>query len=165
MRIVRCASFALAALGLSGCATFVEGSRQLITVTTPPTQSATCVLTRPGGRWTVTTPGTVRLGKSVDDIAVHCSRPGFRDVTAIIPSELEGWTLGNLATGGVTAGIDAATGAMFAYPGEVQVPMQAGAGAASLPRFVPPPDVAAPPAPRPASPSQPPLPGTLPEDF
>ncbi len=161
MRVFRVGLLGLCAL--SGCATWVEGSRQLITVTTPPTQAAYCILTRPGSRWTVTTPGTLRVDKSSDDIAIRCSRPGFQDAQAVIPSEIEGWTFGNLAFGGVTAGIDATTGAMFAYPNDVALPMTPLGSAAPLPRLVPPEPSAAPA--EPAAPSQPPLPGTLPAEF
>ncbi len=170
----------LVAFGLSGCATFVEGSRQNIAISTPPTQSAYCVLTRPGGRWSVTTPGVVRIDKSMDDLAIHCTRAGYRDVDATIPSEIEGWTLGNLAFGVVPAGIDAATGAMFRYPDAFEMPMSPGRGPAEgplvgtgatalpyvaptpLPSLSPPPQQPSPPAtPKPTQP----LPGTLPDNF
>ena len=152
------------ALGTSGCATFVEGGRQLIAISTPPTQGAQCLLTRPGGRWAVTTPGVVRIEKSSDDLAIRCSRPGFQDAYSTIPSEIAGWTFGNIAIGVVPVGIDAATGAMFAYPNNFALPLTPGASAATAQPFVPPPDRQSAPTP-PARQSGPPLPGTLPENF
>jgi hypothetical protein len=172
-------SLGLIALGLCGCATFVEGTHQNIAISTPPTQSAYCVLTRPDGRWSVTTPGVVWIEKSMDDLAIRCSRPGYQDVNATIPSEIEGWTLGNLAFGAVPAGIDAATGAMFRYPDTFEIPMSpgrasgegplVGPGATALPYIAPTPLPSLPPrqeaAPvAPATPGQP-LPGTLPDNF
>ena len=159
----------MGALGLSGCATFVEGDRQLIAISTPPTQGAQCVLTRPGGRWTVTTPGVIRIEKSVDDIAIHCARAGYQDAYATIPSEIESWTLGNVALGIVPAGVDAMTGAMFSYPNDFAVRMSPGASSATAQTFVPPPDLQAPPAPAQSAPQTPApgpaLPGTLPDNF
>ena len=179
MQVRRGFSLGLAAFGLAGCATFVEGTHQNIAISTPPTQSAYCVLTRPDGRWSVTTPGVVRIEKSMDDLAIRCSRPGYQDVNGTIPSEIEGWTLGNLAFGAVPAGIDAATGAMFRYPDTFEMPMApgrgspegplVGTGATALPYVAPTPlpslpprqDVV-PPAPTTAKQS---LPGTLPDNF
>jgi hypothetical protein len=173
--------FALIGLGLAGCATFVEGTHQNIAIATPPTQSAYCVLTRPGGRWSATTPGVVWIEKSMDDLAISCSRPGYQDTHGTIPSEIEGWTLGNLAFGAMPAGIDAATGAMFRYPDTFEMPMApgrtsaegplVGPGATALPYIAPTPlpslpprQEAAPPTPPLTTPKQP-LPGTLPDNF
>ena len=51
---------ALAALGvaLSGCASIVEGTTQMVQVSTPPVDGAACTLTSSEGVYTVTTPGS-----------------------------------------------------------------------------------------------------------
>jgi hypothetical protein len=61
---------------------------------------------------------------------VRCVKPGWQDASAVIPSNFEGWTLGNLLLGGVIGvGIDASTGAMNEYPNAFQVPMTPAAAA------------------------------------
>jgi hypothetical protein len=117
---------AVAALGIavSGCATIVTGTSQSVAITTPPTTGAECVLSGKEGNRTVVSPGATRVEKSKEDIAVHCSKPGWQDAEATIPSHFQGWTFGNIAIGGlIGAGVDAATGAMHKYPRAFEVPM------------------------------------------
>ena len=161
---------------LCGCATFVDGSQQYITISTPPAFYSHCVMSRPGENWNVTTPGFVRVEKSSDDLTIRCARPGYQDMVATIPSDVNLWTFGNLATGGVTAAVDAWTGAMFEYPEEFALTMSPGmtapnaAPAASTYTVPPPPapppvsDIAPPEkAPASSTPDGKPLPGTLPD--
>jgi hypothetical protein len=118
---------ALAALGfaLSGCATVIKGTSQSVAVTTPPTTGAACTLSSKEGNWQITSPGVAAVQKSKEDIQVSCQKPGWQTATATIPSNFQGWTLGNLLIGGVIGlGVDAASGAMNEYPGAFQVPMQ-----------------------------------------
>lgn len=120
---------AVAALGvaLSGCATIVKGSSQSIAISTPPTTGANCTLSSKEGNWMVVSPGVATVEKSKEDIQVRCSKSGYQDAVATIPSDFEGWTLGNLILGGVIGvGVDAATGAINEYPHVFQVPMQPG---------------------------------------
>lgn len=126
---------AVAALGvaLSGCASVIEGSTQVIALTTPPVRGATCFLSNPQGRWRVTTPAHVKVKRSKEDIAVHCKKEGYRDARATIPSEIEPWTASNLLNAGVGLGVDAWTGAINAYPDDFKVPMKAENGYSSSP--------------------------------
>ena len=156
----RAAFIVFAALGLTGCATLVEGTGQNIAISTPPTQGAYCVLTRPGGRFIVTTPGVLHLDKTADDLAIRCTHPGFADASGTIPAQFEGWTLGDAALGVVPVVVDVATGAMHAYPTEFALPMTPlGANRATY----------APVTPQAGSPVTAPsaaaLPGTLPSNF
>jgi hypothetical protein len=117
---------AIAAIGIavSGCASVVKGSHQSVAITTPPTEGATCKLTNGRGSWEVTSPGAVTVDRSKTDMQVLCTKPGWNDASATIPSNFEGWTVGNILIGGVIGiGIDAATGAMNNYPNAFQVPM------------------------------------------
>jgi hypothetical protein len=155
----RAASIAVAVFSLAGCATWVDGPHQNIAISTPPTQGAYCVLTRPGARFIVTTPGVLHLEKASDDLAIHCSRPGFADADGTIPSQLQGPTLANLLFGIVPVAIDAATGATHAYPDDFALPMTPlGADAPVAPYAAP----AASPA---SAPSASALPGTLPDNY
>jgi hypothetical protein len=55
-------------------------------------------------------------------VTKECYQPG----TAIIPSNIEGMTAGNLLFGGVIGiGVDAASGAMNKYPPQTDVVMAA----------------------------------------
>ena len=131
---------ALAAVGVavSGCASVVKGSHQTVAITTPPTTGATCTLTNGRGSWEVVSPGPVTVDRSKTDMQVRCVKPGWQDATAVIPSNFEGWTLGNLLIGGIIGvGIDASTGAMNEYPNAFQVPMIPAEGNAAPPAEAP----------------------------
>jgi hypothetical protein len=117
---------AIAAMGvaLSGCASVVKGTSQSIAITTPPVTGASCVLSSTQGNWMLVSPGAVTVQKSKEDIQAHCTKPGYQDGIATIPSNFQGWTLGNLILGGVIGlGVDAATGAINEYPNSFQIPM------------------------------------------
>ncbi|MBS0273569.1 MAG: energy transducer TonB [Proteobacteria bacterium] len=125
---------ALLAVGvsLSGCASVIKGSSQAIAIATPPTTGANCVLTSKEGSWPVVTPGVVKVERSKEDIVIHCTKAGWQDATQTIPSNFEGWTVGNLLIGGVIGvGIDAATGAINEYPHAYNVAMIPAAGNAA----------------------------------
>jgi hypothetical protein len=131
------------ALALSGCASIVKGTSQSIAITTPPTTGANCILSSGQGNWTVTSPGAVTVEKSKEDIQVRCDKPGWQQGVATIPSNFEGWTLGNILLGGVIGlGVDAATGAINEYPHAFQVPMTQ--ASAPQPAIPPSPQVAPP---------------------
>jgi len=118
---------AVAALGiaLSGCATVVKGTSQSIAVTIPPVEGANCTLSSPQGNWAVVSPGVAKVERSKEDVQIRCDKPGYQEAVSTIPSNFEGWTVGNLLLGGVIGlGVDAATGAINQYPHTFQVPMQ-----------------------------------------
>jgi len=111
-------------LSLSGCASVVQGQSQTIAITTPPTTGAECTLKSALGSWNVTSPGTVKVQRSKENVEIRCNKAGFQEGYSVIPSEFEGWTVGNLLIGGIIGiGVDAATGAINQYPNAFQVPM------------------------------------------
>lgn len=123
-RLLALALIAGAGFQLSACASIVKGSSASVAITTPPVQGAMCSLSSPEGTWQVTSPGSVTVSRSKHDIQVRCTKEGYQDAAAVIPSSFEGWTLGNLIIGGVIGvGVDAATGALNDYPNAFQVPM------------------------------------------
>jgi hypothetical protein len=72
--------------------------------------------------------------KSKEDIQIRCTKPAWQDAASTIPSNFEGWTLGNLVLGGIIGfGVDAATGAINEYPHTFQVPMTPLSAAAATP--------------------------------
>jgi len=110
-----------AAVSLSGCSTIIKGSNQTVAFDTGSVEGATCNVT--GGsefsvNETVVTPGELRLPRSKKALEVSCSKPGFGTGTKTVRGEIEPWVFGNIVFGGVLgAGIDAATGSVYRYPG------------------------------------------------
>lgn len=124
MKVQTIAAIAALSVAVSGCATIVKGSSQDIAITTPPVTGASCSLSSSQGNWMVTTPGVVHVERSKADVQIRCTKSGYVDGFASIPSNFEGWTVGNLLLGGVVGlGVDAATGAINDYPHAFQVPM------------------------------------------
>ncbi|HWA91716.1 MAG TPA: hypothetical protein VG889_16880 [Rhizomicrobium sp.] len=123
-RIVVFAAVAACAVSLSGCASIIKGSSQQIAIESPPATGASCELSNREGHWTVVTPGVAKVHRSKEDMRVTCAKDGWQTATAVIPSDFEGWTLGNLLIGGIIGlGVDASTGAINEYPHAFQVPM------------------------------------------
>ena|SRR3569832_781845 len=117
-------AIAAASVAVSGCATIIKGTTQSIAITTPPVSGASCILSSKEGNWTVITPGVAKVDKTKEDIQVRCTKAGFQDAFATIPSNFQGWTLGNLLLGGIIGvGVDASTGAMNEYPHAFAIPM------------------------------------------
>lgn len=131
MKLSAVATIVALGVAMSGCASVVKGHLQSIAITTPPVTGANCVLSSPLGSWTLVSPGTVTVKRSKEDIQARCTKPGYQDAIATIPSNFEGWTVGNLLLGGVIGvGIDAATGAINEYPHAFQIPMSPAESAA-----------------------------------
>jgi hypothetical protein len=134
LRVLTFLIVAFAGLNLSACASIVKGSSASVAVATPPVSGANCTLNSPEGTWQLTSPASITLPRSKHDVQVRCTKEGYQEAAAVIPSSFEGWTLGNLVFGGVIGlGVDAATGALNDYPNAFQVPMTplaAGASAA-----------------------------------
>jgi hypothetical protein len=137
MKTSALAALVLSGVALSGCATIIEGTTQSISVTTPPASGAQCTLTSSEGTWFVTTPGSVTVHKTKNDIAATCKKDGYQDANATIPSHFNGATVGNVLAGGIIGiGVDAASGANYSYPETSEIPMIA-VGAASAPMPAP----------------------------
>jgi len=104
-------------LMVCGCATIVKGTTQQVSITTPGAPGAQCKLFSSAiGEKTVTTPVTIVLEKSRQNISVTCTKRRFQDGVGIIPSHTEGMTAGNVVVGGpIGLGIDAISGAMNRY--------------------------------------------------
>lgn len=115
------------AVGVSvgGCATITKGTTQAVAVSTPGAPGATCTLTSGGiGSKTLTTPATIVLDKSQDNIQVVCRKECYQDAVGIIASHTEAMAAGNIIAGGVIGlGVDAASGAMNTYNADNQFAM------------------------------------------
>jgi hypothetical protein len=112
-------------VGLSGCATLVNGSNQSVTVVTDP-PGASCILSRQGETIgaIAATPGSVQISKSKNDVSVACEKAGFVTATVAKSPDFGGATFANILAGGVVGiVVDAASGANYTYPSEIHVPL------------------------------------------
>jgi hypothetical protein len=117
-----------AASNLTGCASIVSGTNQVVSVETlsqgGKVDGAVCKLVNDKGTYFVTTPGTVTVHRAYGDMNVKCEKPGVPAGVASIKSSTKGMMAGNILFGGVIgAGVDAASGAAYDYPALFQIVM------------------------------------------
>lgn len=113
---------------LTGCASIVSGTNQVVSVETRSPagklDGATCKLQNDKGVYYVTTPGTVTVHRAYGDMNVTCDKAGIESGVATFKSSTKGMMAGNLLFGGVIgAGVDAASGAAYDYPALLQIMM------------------------------------------
>jgi hypothetical protein len=109
---------------LSGCATIIKGTTQSVSLKTPPADGAQCELKNSEGTWFITTPGSVTVHKTKNDLTVTCMKSGYQDAMAIIPSKFNGVTAGNILVGGLIGiTVDAASGANYGYDELTEIPL------------------------------------------
>ena len=124
MRLGKIAFIVLLGCQLSACATIVEGTSQTVSVNTPPADGAMCSLTSSEGTWFLTSPGSVEVKKTKNNLDIVCKRDGFHDAMASIEPEFQATTAGNILAGGLIGiAVDAASGANYEYPSPIEVPM------------------------------------------
>lgn len=116
---------------LSGCASVTGSTTQSVSVYTREAGTgevpgATCELTNSKGKWFVTTPGSVMIHRSNDDMQVYCNKGGYESGRASVVSETKAQMFGNILVGGVIgAVIDHNNGSAYEYPGIIHVLMRA----------------------------------------
>ena len=124
MKIQAFAGVAALGIAVSGCATIVDGSSQSVSVTTTPAQGAACTLTNSEGSWFLTSPGSVQVHKTKNDLTVTCTKDGYQPGSQVAVSKFGGATFGNIvAGGGIGAIVDAASGANYYYDSPITVPL------------------------------------------
>lgn len=111
-----------------GCASITGTTGQSISVETRDEASviagANCEMTNSKGKWFLSTPGSVQIRRSNDDLIVTCQKDGYPPGTASIVSETKGSMFGNiLLGGGIGALVDHNSGAAYEYPTLVQIIM------------------------------------------
>lgn len=108
---------------LPACASIIDGHTQAIAVNTSPPK-ADCTLNRlgtPVGQID-STPGSVVIEKSRDDIHIICTKDGYEGFNYINKSGTDGWVFGNIIFGGIIGlVIDAGTGAINKYDPQVNI--------------------------------------------
>jgi hypothetical protein len=128
VRAALVAALGASAFTLTGCASIVSGTSQVVSVETlhpsGPVNGATCKLENDKGVYYVTTPGTVTIHRAYGDLSVKCEKAGFDPGLATVKSSTKGMMAGNIVFGGfIGAGVDAASGAAYDYPALFQVMM------------------------------------------
>lgn len=126
--MLRLISISLIACLSTGCASIISGTNQSLSVVTrsngTEVSGAKCILTNDKGAWYVTTPGSVTVHRSFNDLSVNCESAGFDTGIQLAKSSTKGVTLGNIfLAAGIGIGVDAVTGAAFDYPDVIQVSM------------------------------------------
>ena len=114
---------------LSGCASITGTTNQSISVETREkagvqVAGAACELTNNKGKWFVTSPGSVMIHRSNDDMQVLCDKAGYEPGRAAVVSETKGSMFGNIIFGGgIGAIVDHNNGSAYEYPTFIQIVM------------------------------------------
>lgn len=112
-------------LGLSSCATILNGTTETVAVTTTPNAGAQCDLSNNKGSWDVTTPGSVIVHRSGGPLDVKCTASGYLPVDEPVVSTTDNDVYGNiLLGGGIGATVDTVNGSAWGYPQNITVTMQ-----------------------------------------
>lgn len=111
---------------MTGCASIVGEKLQPVSVQTTQNNQALvgagCTLKNDEGEWFVTTPGSVTIQKSTDDLIVNCSKDGYIAGNETVVSKSNTAVWGNiLIGGGIGYIVDRNTGAGFNYPNNITV--------------------------------------------
>lgn len=151
------AGLALLSALSSGCASIFEGTTQQISVTTTP-DGARCTFWRNGILISdiASTPGSVTIRKTRDDLTIVCDKRGYGTATYINHSGLAMATFANILTAGLAWAYDSTRGADNKYEGQVSLalpPASAVPVEAAPPVYVPPHASAGPRTSRPAAPT------------
>jgi hypothetical protein len=114
---------------LSACASVTGTPNQSVSVQArgsngKEVKEAACDLINKRGTWFITTPGTVQIHRSNDDLQVTCRKDGFDNGRASVVSDTKGSMFGNiLLGGGIGAVVDHNNGSAYEYPSFIQVIM------------------------------------------
>jgi len=112
---------------LTGCASITGTTGQNVSVETRTKDGKTvigaaCELTNSKGKWFVTTPGSVGIRRSNDDMLIICTKEGFEPGRANAISDTKGSMFGNIIFGGgIGAIIDHNQGTAYEYPTLLQI--------------------------------------------
>lgn len=127
-RLLSLLSILAASLVLGGCASITGGTQQSVSVETrqdtAQVSGAACELVNAKGKWFLTSPGSVQIQRSNDDLQVTCNKPGLETGRASVVSIVKPGMVGNFFFGGIIGvAIDHASGAAYDYPNIIQVLM------------------------------------------
>lgn len=113
----------------TGCASITGTENQSVSVQThgqsgTEVVGASCELTNNKGKWFVTTPGSVNIHRSNDDMQVICKKESLENGRAAVVSDTKGSMFGNiLFGGGIGAIVDHNKGTAYEYPTLIDIVM------------------------------------------
>lgn len=113
----------------TGCASITTGQTQPVSIETRDMQGkqvsgAACKLTNDKGTYFVTSPGTVGVQRSYNDLSINCTKEQAEPGIVTAKSSTKAMAFGNIIFGGIIgAAVDAGTGAAYDYPSLLTVIM------------------------------------------
>ncbi len=120
--MIRLIAVFIPVLLLSACSSVLKGATQEVTLITPGAEDARCDVENSYFRYTINTPRTFRLERTPEPYKITCMAPGNRVKTIVIPAGYEDKAFLNASNGVIPgAAVDAASGALFAYPEMIAV--------------------------------------------
>lgn len=133
VRAVSVSAIMLCIVGLSGCASIINGSSREVHIKSSP-DGAEFTIRNKAGEVVIsgTTPQKVLLKSGAgyfrsEAYNVSFRKPGYSSQTTAINTSLSGWYWGNLLLGGLIGmlAVDPVTGAMYKLPDEAVATLQA----------------------------------------
>ena len=115
--------------GISGCASITGTSGQTVSVQTNEgtgkhLTGSICALSNNKGRWFVTSPGSVGITRSNDDLQILCNKDNYEPGRTVVASTIKAAMFGNIIFGGlIGVALDHSSGAAYEYPPFIQVMM------------------------------------------
>jgi len=111
-----------------GCASITGTTSQNISITSKDKDKqisgVACELSNSKGKWFISTPGSLQIGRSNDELMIICKKEGVETGLASVESDTKAGMIGNIIFGGgIGAIIDHNTGAAYEYPSFVEVLM------------------------------------------
>jgi hypothetical protein len=129
MKQLRIALIVSAAFVSTGCATITSNEMQTVSLNTKaangqPVEKVECSLKNDKGSWQATSPGTVAVHRSAEDLMVECKKEGVPDGFLRAISRAAGGMFGNIIFGGgIGALIDHNKGTGYDYPNDLPIKM------------------------------------------
>ncbi len=128
MGLIKLIVATLAVVFFSGCASITGTTGQSVSVDTrlkdKQVAGASCELTNSRGKWFVTTPGSVQIRRSNEDLIVQCTKESMESGRASVVSDTKGSMFGNIIIGGgIGAIVDHSNGSAYEYPTLIQIMM------------------------------------------
>ena len=127
--IAKLITLGLVASAFSGCATITKDSSQQVKIETyskdnQAVMGVKCTAKNERGQWTTTSPNTVPVHRSGENLLVNCEKEGLQPGIATVISRANGSMFGNiLFGGGIGAIIDHNKGTAYSYPDWIRVIM------------------------------------------